>query len=124
MSMDVYAAHLYGIGLYGNWPELCPKFDGISEVHSEPDIFDVAKLVNDGLITELPEGYPKNAEDVEFIYGPNATLYIGYSATMPYEVPKFTKEQMDKNIKDLLVYLFGRKGKNFVFDMIFDTWIE
>ena len=120
MSMDSYAAHLYGAALTDE--AVRPEF---KDVMDSPCISKVAEFVDSDRMTELPEGYPKEAEDVEYIYGPEGTVYVGYSASMPYEVPKYTQKEMDRNIRALLVYLFGPEtAERIPIEPIFDTWTE
>jgi hypothetical protein len=119
MSMDCFAAHLYGFWIVGDIP-LRPelkKFAGIN------NLFD---LVWYGQVDTLP-GQPESMEDIDFIAGPEEeqAVYIGYSAVMPFEKPTYTKEQMDENLHNLAIYLFGpEQAENMKPEEIFDTWAE
>lgn len=118
MSMDSYAAHLYGAALTDE--AVRPEFKGVMD---NPCMSNIAEYVDSGRIADLPEGYPKEAETVEYLYGPEGTVYVGYSASMPYETPTYTKGEMDQNIRALLTYLFGPEtAEQISIEPIYDTW--
>lgn len=122
MSMYCYAAYLYGAALTNE--AVRPEFEEAMDCPS-PRMSDIAEYADNGMIADLPQGYPKEAEDVEYLYGPEGTVYVGYSASMPYEVPKYTQKEMDRNIRALLVYLFGsEKAERIPIEPIYDTWTE
>ena len=117
MSMDAYAAHLYGTAM--DSPELLSKFDkkGIDFYIIEND-FDLGEYGN------YPE-IPENIKDVEIIWGPEDIIYFGYSAIMPYKKPVHTKEEMDKNIYDFVKYFCGKNiADNIGITDIHDAWSE
>ena len=62
----------------------------------------------------------------DIFWGPDSTIWIGYNATMPYEMPRFTKKMMDKNIHDDLIYLCGEKeaAKAEEPSEVFEVWLE
>lgn len=110
MSCDCFAAHLYGVQVEGDSvrPEILEDYE------DEVELFN---CLNEG---EFPEGYPEEAEHVEFIGGPGNSWYVGYSAVMPYEEAT-SKEEMDRDIRLCLEFLFGETETP---DTIFDTWCE
>lgn len=122
MSMNCYAAHLYGAVLTDE--AVRSEFEEAMDCPS-PRMSDIAEYADSGMIADLPQGYPKEAEDVEYLYGPEGTVYVGYSASMPYEVPKYTQKAMDRNIRALLAYVFGpEKAERIPIEPIYDTWTE
>ena len=100
MSMDTYAAHLYGTAV--DAPELLSKFENKNiDFYIIRDDFDLGEYDNYPKI-------PENIKDVEIIWGPDDIIYFGYSAIMPYKKSVHTKKEMDKNIYDFVKYFCGK----------------
>ena len=60
---------------------------------------------------------------VDILYGPGFSVYIGFKAILPYEHPKYTKEEMDQIIHRCLVDLFDiKKANTFKPTDIYETW--
>ena len=117
MSLDTYAAHLYGTTL--DAPELLPKFEKKNiDFYIISDDFDLEEYDN------YP-GIPENIKDVEIIWGPEDIIYFGYSAVMPYEKPIHTKEEMKKNIYDFVKYFCGKEAAdNIEILPVYDVWSD
>ena len=110
MSWDTYALHAYAVEVYG-----LPLRDEITALLNDgdedgpyQDIDDICDGLNDGEL-DGPVYDKLKKTGLEFFFGPGATMYIGYSAVMPYEQPLMSKEEMDKEIYDTLAYLCGEK---------------
>ena len=118
MSMDVFAAHLFGaVSTAEN--ALRPEFDEMGYA----DIYEVRDNFQDRRWNALP-AIPAEAEDVEMIVGPDDVVYLGFSATMAYEKPEFTKAQMENKIRALWRWLFGDGAEDVVCEDIFQVWAE
>jgi hypothetical protein len=95
---------------------------------ANPDLLAVKDYVETECIDFLPEkGGPFTEEYAPTIIdGPGSLVYIGYEAVMPYEMPKMTKEQMNKKLYDVQLYLYGKEKKyKFVAPTIdYDIWSE
>lgn len=95
---------------------------------ANPDLWGVKDYVETGRVDSLPEkgGLFTKEYAPTIIYGPDSLVYIGYEAAMPYETPKMTKEQMDKKLYDVQLYLYGKEKKDkFVAPTInYDIWSE
>lgn len=117
MSMDTYAAHLYGTAV--DAPELLSKFENKNiDFYIIRDDFDLGEYDNYPKI-------PENIKDVEIIWGPDDIIYFGYSAIMPYKKSVHTKKEMDKNIYDFVKYFCGKNiADNIEITDIYDVWSD
>lgn len=119
MSIDCFAIHIYGVKI-DRYLHLRPEFDFLPN----NDIYEVKDYVDTKRFDELPDEYPGHARDISYFYTEDG-MYIGYSAIMPYEMPRHTKEHMDKNIHDLLVYLYGEEAAvTMTPDEIHEAWFD
>lgn len=128
MSLDTYALHAYAVEVQG-----LPLRDEIKALLNDADDKDGGKYQDiDDVLEDFREGCLEepvwtelDKHHWEMFYGPCNDVYIGYSAQMPYELPFFTKDEMDKDIYDTLTYLCGEEyAKKNTPDEIFETWTE
>lgn len=119
--------HIFGVHMYGleigeqNFRE---EFDEVDTDYGEGDQYGILHEIIFNEHDELPEGVP-DTKGMSLVGGPGYLDYVGFDAIMPYEQCKYTKEQMDKKLHDLTVYLYGEeKAAKIHSKEIFDMWTE
>ena len=130
MSWDTYALHAYAVEVY-DLPlrdEIEVLLNGSDEDDEYEgqyyDVDDVLEDLHNGCLDGPVYDKLKNTH-WKIFYGPGVSKYIGYAAVMPYEQPSMTKEEMDKEIYDTLVYLCGEKyAEENKPEEVSETWIE
>lgn len=118
MSFTTCAAHLYGVYVPEDYiNKLCSEVSQKAKEEcfdEDPNLYDVCDLV-------IQNGLDVISGNCEY-----GGVYLGIEATMPYETPKYTKEQIDDKIKGTLVFLFGEENAAGIEkpNCIYDVWIE
>ena len=121
MSMDIYATHLYG-AVTTSANELRDIF---VDEGGFADIYEIRDYFNERNFSELPEAdkLSDDAKRMEMIFGPDDIMYIGVSATMPFEKPIMSRERIESAVDEVGRGLFGEDTK-LVCNAIFDKWEE
>lgn len=130
MSWDTYALHAYAVEV--NDLPLRDEIEVLLNGSDEDDEYEGQYYDVDDVLEDLHNGcldgpvYDKlKNTHWKIFYGPGVSKYIGYAAVMPYEQPSMTKEEMDKEIYDTLVYLCGEKyAEENKPEEVSETWIE
>ena len=131
MSWDTYALHAYAVEV--NDLPLRDEIEALLNDNDEDgdeygsqyqDINDVLEDLDAGCL-DGPVFDKLKDTSWEFLSGPGAIKYIGYSAVMPYEQLSMTKAEMNKEIYDTLVYLCGEKcAEENRPEEIYEVWVE
>ena len=123
MNYDDYrTVHMYGIEI-GEY-NFRDEFNEVDTDYGIGDQFGI--LIK--LLYEDKAGLPENipyTRGMNLAAVPGFLDYVGYEALLPYEQCVMTKEQMDKNLHDLAVYLYGEEiAKKIQPKEIFKRWLE
>lgn len=123
LNYDNYrTVHMYGIEI-GEF-KFRDEFDEVDTSYGIGNRFGVLiKILYENKVG-LPQNIP-NTKGMNLVAVPGFLDYVGYEALLPYEQCVMTKVQMDKNLHDLAVYLYGEEiAKKIQPKEIFKSWSE
>lgn len=111
MSYHYNAVFLYGVHISDEYTKYV-RSDTLERINYSPDccgLYDICEAVF--------------GNKLDIYYGMGSSVYIGFKAILPYNQPKYTKDEMDQIIHSCLVELFDiKKAKTFKPNEIFEAW--